>query len=73
MKERYKLTVEKVAYSLDECAAMLGVSKGHLFNERKRGALFVVRSGKRKILVTREELLRYLREHTEEGTQLTLF
>jgi excisionase family DNA binding protein len=72
MKKRTRPEVEKIAHSLAEAAEMTGLSKGHLRNEYKRGKLHFTRSG-RRVLVTDEELKRYLAEGSVKGTQLTLF
>lgn len=72
MKKSSRITVEKIAHSLDEVAEMTGLSKGHLRNENKRGKLQFTRSG-RRILITDEEIKRYLAAGSPRGTQLNLF
>jgi excisionase family DNA binding protein len=70
MKEQKNLSVQRWAYSLDEAAEMLGVSKGHLRNENKRGKLKFIKSS-RRTLVGSEELQKYIEEQTEHR-QLTI-
>ncbi len=61
MKEQKNSTVKRLAYALGDAAAMIGVSKNHLWNEYKRGKLRLIKSG-RRTLVTDVELRRYLAE-----------
>jgi excisionase family DNA binding protein len=49
----------KLAYSLEEAADLIGVSKGHLRNESERGKLQLVKSG-RRTLVLHAEICRYI-------------
>ena len=59
MQQQTTGEVTKLAYSLDEVARMLGVSKGHLRNENIRGKLNLLKSG-RRTLITEAEIRRYL-------------
>ncbi len=61
LKNQTKKSITRLAYSLDEAAQMLGVSKGHLQNENMRGKLNFLKSG-RRTLVTAQEIQRYLSE-----------
>lgn len=70
MKNQTKESITKLAYSLDEAAHMLGVSKGHLRNENLRGKLNFLKSG-RRTLVTAQEIQRYLSELVELESQET--
>ncbi len=54
-------SVERLAYSLNEVAEMIGVSKGHLRNENKRGEIAFAKSSRRTIILA-SELRRYLAE-----------
>ncbi len=65
MKNQIKEGINKLAYSLEEVAQMLGVSIGHLRNENARGKLNLLKSG-RRTLITATEINRYLAE-LEEG------
>ncbi len=65
MKHQTTGEISKLAYSLEEVARMLGVSKGHLRNENTRGKLNLLKSG-RRTLITATEISRYLAE-LEEG------
>lgn len=49
----------RLAYSLPEAAALLGVSFGHVRNEVRRGKLVSFRSGHR-LLVSKAALERYV-------------
>ncbi len=51
--------MERVAYSVDEVAQLLGVSRGHAFAMVHQGRLRAVRFGKRLLIPVRavEELL----------------
>ncbi len=64
MKNETGKVINKLAYSLEETAQMLGVSKGHLRNENIKGKLNFFRSG-RRTLVTAKEIQRYLSETVE--------
>lgn len=56
-----------VAYDLKTAAWMAGnVSCKHLVNLAKRGELRLTRLG-RRIVISREELLRFLAENTEDA------
>ncbi len=66
MNSRLKLGLQKLTYSLEEAAQMLGVSKGHLRNENIRGKLNLLKSG-RRTLITATEIDRYLVELKEGG------
>jgi excisionase family DNA binding protein len=59
------VTGKKLAYSLNEVGELIGVTTQHLRNENKRGKIRFVRSG-RRILVTSEELSRYLEQNIVE-------
>jgi hypothetical protein len=50
---------ERVAFSLGEVAAMLGMSVATLYAERARGRLLTIRLAGRR-LVTRDQLRQYL-------------
>jgi excisionase family DNA binding protein len=50
---------ERLAYSMPEVAAMIGVSFGHIRNEVRRGKLKSFRSG-RRLLISRGALESYL-------------
>ena len=57
-----KQKIERLAYSLDEAAEMVGgCSRGHLINEKNRGKIRFVKSG-RRVMITAAELKRYLKE-----------
>jgi excisionase family DNA binding protein len=60
-------TGQKMAYSIEEVAALLGVSRGHLRNENARGKLRFTRSG-RRVLISRTELDRYLNTQPSDST-----
>ncbi len=67
--EKYRdQKIIKLAYSLDESANMLGVSKGHIRNEHVRGKLQLIKSGRRTLILA-EELKRYLKELSEKEYQ----
>ncbi len=59
MKNRAEKEINKRAYSIEEFAYMIGISKGHARNEIFRGNLKALKSG-RRILITAEEIQRYL-------------
>ncbi|MDT7543621.1 MAG: Helix-turn-helix domain [Acidobacteriota bacterium] len=59
MKREQQPSVERIAYSRKEAAAMLGCSEGHLINEIKRKRLRAAKSGT-KVLIRASELERYL-------------
>ena len=61
MNNKQEWSLQKLAYSLEEVAQMLGVSKGHLRNENIRGKLNFLKSG-RRTLITVTEIHRYLAE-----------
>ena len=63
-----KTNYEKVAFSIQEAAANLGVSKGHLRNENKRGKLRFLKCGRRTLILS-SELQRYLSELPEYKTE----
>lgn len=50
---------ERLAYSLKEVAAMLGVSQGHLRHEQRRSKLEFFHSGRRTLILA-SELRRYI-------------
>lgn len=55
------INAARLAYSRAEAAELLGVSLRHLIHEIERKKLRVTASGRRR-LISREELLRYLRD-----------
>lgn len=61
MKDKINEETDKRAYSTKEIAHFIGVSNGHVRNEIMRGKLKALKSG-RRILITREEIQRYLSE-----------
>ncbi len=68
MKNKMEKDISKLAYSLEEAAQMLGVSKGHLRNENIRGKLQLLKSG-RRTLITATEIQRYIAELAETESQ----
>ena len=62
--QQKRISIDRLAYSLDETAKMLGVSIGHLRNENRRGRLAFTKSGRRTLIMA-AELRSYLEELTE--------
>lgn len=60
--------VKKLAWSFDEVSQALGVTKGHLRNEVRRGRLSAIRSGRRTLILD-EELHRYLSESNTNNVE----
>ena len=54
-------TTERLAYSVEEAAAMLGVNYFSVYRLIQRGKLKVCRALRGKLLVPREELLKLLK------------
>ena len=69
MEENGEVPIRRLAYSLKEAAALLGVSQGHLRNENRRGKLRFLKSGSRT-LVADSELCRYIEQSTREVTKI---
>jgi excisionase family DNA binding protein len=57
--------LEKLAYSVEEAALLLGVSPNHLRNERTRGKLRFSKLGRRAVILA-TELRRYLEESSDQ-------
>jgi excisionase family DNA binding protein len=55
----------KIAYTVDDAARVIGVSRGFVYTLFKSGALTARKAG-RRTLVTRDDLVRYL-ESLPEG------
>jgi excisionase family DNA binding protein len=68
MDRQKTMELTRLAYSLDEAAEMVGVSKGHLRNEHKRGNLKFMKSGRRTLVLV-SEIRRYLAELSEGQAQ----
>lgn len=58
---------DKPRYSIDEAAALLGVSRIHLYNRINRGELKIVRDGAR-VFIAHKELYRYAGTDQESRT-----
>lgn len=58
-------TSERLAYSVEECAAMTSLSKAMLRKEIKAGRLKVKRAGKR-IVILKSDFLDYLNGETND-------
>ena len=57
----------KLAYSLDEVAELLGVSRASVDRAIRAGKMRVARLGHRTVRVTDEALRDYLKAHEETG------
>lgn len=68
MKKQAQPSVERIAYSRKEAAAMLGCSEGHIINEIRRKKLRAAKSGT-KVLILASELNRYLKAAEIQVTQ----
>ncbi len=54
-------TVERLAYSIEEAAQMLGVNYHSIYRLIQRGKLKACRALRGKLLITRDELLKLLK------------
>ncbi len=54
-------TQDRLAYSVEECAALTSISKAMLRKEIKAGRLKVKRAG-RRVLILKDDFLQYLNE-----------
>jgi excisionase family DNA binding protein len=54
-------TSERLAFSVDECAALTSISKAMLRKEIKAGRLKVKRAG-RRVLILKSDFMNYLNE-----------
>ncbi len=54
-------TNERLAFSVDECAALTSISKAMLRKEIKAGRLKVKRAG-RRVLILKSDFMNYLNE-----------
>ena len=60
---------EKPAYTLDEAAELLGVSRGYIGRLVRAGKLRVARIGQRTVRVTDEAIRDFLRAHETTGKE----
>lgn len=60
-------TNNRLAYSVEECAALTSISKAMLRKEIKAGRLKVKRAG-RRVLILKDDFLNYL-EGEKDGTK----
>lgn len=61
-------TSERLAFSIDECAALTSISKAMLRKEIKAGRLKVKRAGKR-IVILKSDFMDYLNEGEKDETK----
>ncbi len=54
-------TKDRLAYSVEECAALTSISKAMLRKEIKAGRLKVKRAG-RRVLILKDDFMNYLNE-----------
>ena len=54
-------TKDRLAYSVEECAALTSISKAMLRKEIKAGRLKVKRAG-RRVIILKDDFLNYLNE-----------
>jgi excisionase family DNA binding protein len=59
-------TNDRLAYSVDECAALTSISKAMLRKEIKAGRLKVKRAG-RRVLILKDDFMNYLNEGENEN------
>ena len=64
------VTPEPLLLSLDECAALLGVSRGYVVLQVHRGLLEKVQIG-RRVLIPREDLERFIAENSSREAKQT--
>ena len=58
-------TKERLAFSVEECAALTSISKAMLRKEIKAGRLKVKRAG-RRVLILKDDFMNYLNEGENE-------
>ncbi len=61
MLETITHTKDRLAYSVEECAALTSISKAMLRKEIKAGRLKVKRAG-RRVLILKSDFMNYLNE-----------
>lgn len=59
-------TKDRLAYSVEECAALTSISKAMLRKEIKAGRLRVKRAG-RRVLILKSDFMNYLNGATNDG------
>ncbi len=61
-------TNNRLAFSVEECAALSSISKAMLRKEIKAGRLKVKRAG-RRVLILKDDFLNYLEDGNEDETK----
>ncbi len=68
MLETITETSNRLAYSVEECAALTSISKATLRKEIKAGRLKVKRAG-RRVLILKDDFMNYLNEGENDNAK----